>query len=510
MKNNSTIKVIASLEKENEKLKEKLSIAQEKISELEQENLNALSLGDAVFDGIIVVNKSGIVESVNHAYVEITEIEEKEIVGTHINAMIEKGYFTKAVSMEVIKTKKQISALSTINKNKKTVLIVGNPILDKKGEIVKVITVMRNMTQLVNLQSKLENIEKEEPNNELIHYMNKNDKDSVLYGEAPSIMKVKKLINYVAPTDATVLIMGQTGVGKEVVSKEIVRLSKRSENPFIKINCAAITESLLESELFGYVKGSFTGSNHQDKKGLFEAANGGTIFLDEISEMPINLQSKLLRVLQEKEVTPVGGTKSIPVDTRIIAACNIDLEEKIKEGKFRQDLYYRLNVFPINIPSLVDRKSDVGSIAISFLDKFNKKYGTVKYFDKSAINALTKYDWPGNVRELENLVERLTILTINRKITEEDVYNIIDIKKYGEKSKRNIEVEVIEPKSYKEEVIDSEISLKEAVENFEREIVRSALIKGGSSYEAAKILKTTQPTVIRKAQKLGINTKTYQ
>lgn len=480
-----------SLQDENLALKLEIEEIKEELKHLEDEKTTALILGDAISDGICMVNPQGVVTNINRCYTEITEITEEEIVGKTIQEMLEKKYFSDAVSLEVIKKKQKVSAMSTIYRNNKKVLLVGTPFFDKDNNVVKVITVMRNMTELVRLKEELENAElKKRKYKEELNSLKRDRNENGFIGNDPSVARVKELIEYVAQTDATVLITGETGAGKEVVAREIFKQSKRKNGPYVKVNCSAIPENLLESELFGYVKGAFTGAEKKDKKGLFEVANNGTILLDEISEMPLKLQTKILRVLQERELTRVGGTESIKIDTRVIASTNKKLEEMVKQNLFRADLYYRLNVFPIKLPSLRERRNDIPDIAAAFIMKFNRIYDKSKSFSNDAIIALMEYDWPGNVRELENIVERMVIISSNRVLTREDVERIIYM---GEKK----------PSALKAINI-GETSLKQAVQEYEKEILERVLKEYGNSYAAAEVLKTTQPTIVRKAQALGI------
>ncbi|MCM8711224.1 sigma 54-interacting transcriptional regulator [Clostridium sp. SYSU_GA19001] len=460
----------------------------EQLNRYKERELDAFAIGDAVSDGICIVDKNGIVTAINKGYTEITEINEQDIVGKHIEEAIKQGMFNNAVSMLVIKDKKKVTSLATIGKNNKKVLITGNPIFNRNGEVEQVLTVMRDLTELIKLKDKLEKTEKKNEKylNELNYYRNKAVDNRNFIGESPNMKEIKELIKYVAKTEATILITGETGSGKEVVAKEIHDKSDRRKEPYIKVNCAAIPESLIESELFGYEKGAFTGALNKEKLGMFEMANGGTILLDEIGEMPLNLQSKLLRVLQEKEIMRLGGTKSIKLDVRVIASTNRDLKELIKQGKFREDLFYRLNVLPIKIPALKDRKEDISILAQTFLDKFNIKYGKNKNFDSLAIQALEYYDWPGNVRELQNVIERLTIIDDEKYITYNQVSNIIGNNKIPSDN------------------VEDNLLLKDALARVEKEIIERALRKYGSTYKAAKVLGVTQPTVFRKAKALGI------
>lgn len=242
-----------------------------------------------------------------------------------------------------------------------------------------------------------------------------------IIGAGPAIQEVYDNIKRVAPTTTTVLITGETGTGKELVAKAIHMNSPRKNNPFIKINCAAIPENLIESELFGYEKGAFTGAQLR-KQGKFEIAHRGTIFLDEIGEIPKDMQVKILRVIQEQEFERIGGLKTIKVDVRLVAATNLDLFEEVKKGNFREDLYYRLNIFPILLPPLRDRREDVDLLADHFLDRFNEKLGrNIQGIDPEARETMRNYPWPGNIRELENLLERMVLVVAGERISRNDL-----------------------------------------------------------------------------------------
>jgi DNA-binding NtrC family response regulator len=250
--------------------------------------------------------------------------------------------------------------------------------------------------------------------------LKKRDDFKEIIGKSEEIQRVFNLVNKVADTDSTILISGESGTGKELIAKAIHYRSGRTNNPFVSINCGALPENLLESELFGHVKGSFTGAI-RDKDGMFKVASGGTFFLDEVGETSLAIQVKLLRVLQEREIIPVGGTAPIKVDVRLIAATNADLEKAVKEERFRADLYYRLNVIPILIPPLRDRRDDIPLLVDRFLHLASERAGTKKSISKEAMELLTSYEWPGNVRELENIVERACILQDGETIGAEDL-----------------------------------------------------------------------------------------
>ncbi|NHM25771.1 sigma 54-interacting transcriptional regulator [Desulfofundulus sp. TPOSR] len=289
-----------------------------------------------------------------------------------------------------------------------------------------------------------------------------------------------------AQTTSSVLITGETGVGKEIVAEIIHRMGPRAHKPLIKVNCAAIPETLLESELFGYERGAFTGAAKEGKIGLIEAANGGTLFLDEITELPLQLQTKLLRFLQSKEFYKLGGTKANYVDVRVIAASNRNLKHLIDEGTFRQDLYYRLCVIPINIPPLRERPKDIVPLVLHFLQQYCRLYNKEKQFSPAALLALQRYGWPGNVRELQHLVEQLVILVGS---------NVIDVNHLPAQMQLSQEQETKE----KVKVIVNElIPLKEAYEILERELLREALRTCKSARQIAKKLGVDHTTVLRK------------
>jgi transcriptional regulator with PAS, ATPase and Fis domain len=501
---------------------EKLDRILEEYKMFKIKEMDVMSVTDSITDGIYVTDKNGIVVSINRAYTAIAGVKEEEIIGRHLQQVWDEKHFDsnnvfillesdqdmKAIEMidsynkmsmkptnprpvctMVLEKKKEVSVLTSIERNNKIVLMTGKPFFDDDGNIVRVVTILRDLTELLKLKEKLDQaeIEKKKYLSELKH-IKKNQQQGNLLSKSTSMEMIKDLIRSVAKTDATILITGETGVGKEVIAREIYRNSSRSKGPYVKINCAAIPESLLESELFGYEKGAFTGAQSKEKLGLFEIAHNGTILLDEIGEMPMKLQTKLLRVLQEREIKRIGGVNPIKIDVRVIAATNQNLSEQIKKGEFREDLFYRLNVIPINISALRERREDISLLACSFLDKFNKKYNKSKELEMAAIQILEGYSWPGNVRELENVVERLTIIGDETFINKEKIINIL--------GKENV------PSTFVSN--DENYNLKEALENVERQIIEKALKKYKSTYKAAEVLGITQSTVFRKAKAYGI------
>jgi transcriptional regulator with PAS, ATPase and Fis domain len=294
----------------------------------------------------------------------------------------------------------------------------------------------------------------------------------------------------VAKVNSTILLLGESGVGKGMIAKLIHKHSERNNGPFIRVDCAGIPDTLIESELFGYERGAFTGAKTEGKPGFFELANKGTLFLDEIGEIPITLQSKLLRFLEDHEIIHVGGTEAKEIDVRIITATNKNIEEMVASKKFREDLYYRLNVVPIHITPIKERRDDILPLIYHFLEKFNKTYRKEKVLSPEAIDVLCKYDFPGNVREIANFIERLVVVTEKERIEVQDLPNAIA----GYRAKEI-------PYSF----LFEGISLKDALERCESHIIESTVKKYGSQHEAAKTLRVDQATISRKIKKYRIS-----
>jgi PAS domain S-box-containing protein len=377
-------------------------------------NIDYQGLLEAVFlaaqDAISVVDEKGEHILVNPAYTRITGIEHDDIIGKNAHYDIEEG--EESVHMKVLLTKKPVENTKLkLKPSGKTVVAQAAPII-VNGEMKGSVAVLHDISTIKDLTDKLEEAEKK------LRQLTYKYKPEDIIGSSKAINEVRKLIEKAAKVPATVLLRGESGTGKELFANSIHAQSSRSHKNFVRVNCAALSDSLLESELFGYDEGSFTGALKGGKKGLFEEANKGTIFLDEISEISLNTQAKLLRVLQEKEIMRVGNNKNIPVDVRVIAATNADLSKAIKEGKFREDLFYRLSILPIYIPPLRDRKEDIPLLVKSFIAKFNDEYGrNIVDISEEALRILQSHDWPGNVRELENTIGRAIIyMNINEKV----------------------------------------------------------------------------------------------
>ncbi len=318
---------------------------------------------------------------------------------------------------------------------------------------------------------------------------------TILVGNSNAIKKILALIDKVSKANSTVLVTGESGTGKELVARLIHEKSPRNSKPFIPVNCAAIPSELLESELFGHEKGAFTGATYS-RPGRFELANGGTIFLDEIGDMPLHLQVKILRVIQERTFERIGGIKPVKVDIRVIAATNKNLEQEVKEGRFREDLYWRLNVVPIGIPPLRERKEDIPILCNFFINKYASSFGYKIELSAEVIETFLNYHWPGNVRELENLIERLYVLNEGGKISVDDLPEKI---KYSEnKFNRELIPEELNPFS-------SGIDLNEMIREYEKKLILHALnVNNWIKSRAAKYLNINRTTLIEKMKRLGI------
>lgn len=436
------------------------------------------SIIQSSYDGIYITDYTGKTLMVNKSHERITGIKASELIGKNMKEIVDEGLVSIYITDTVVTGKAPVTVRQSVS-NGKQVIITGSPIFDKYGNVKKVITNVRDVTELIELEKHL-NATKEMVNiykKEIF----KDTSDGRIVCDSKAFRKTMELAQRVAPKDSTVLILGETGVGKDVVAKYIHSNSKRKNNNYIKINCGAIPVNLLESELFGYVRGAFTGASQTGKIGMFELANEGTIFLDEIGELPLNLQASLLRVLQENVIMRVGDTKARKVNVRIIAATNRDLEKMIGEKTFRSDLFYRLNVVSINVPPLRERIDDIPGLAELTISKLNEKYNEKKIITSNFINLLCARDWPGNVREMENFIEKQFV------IAEGDILDSFysPLEDAGDGRDSQIMVNGIVP-------------LKEAVKRVEYILIRKALMQGHTTYKAAELLGTSQPTLFRK------------
>lgn len=368
------------------------------------------SIGKYYPESIFITDGEGNIIFVNETGAERLGVSREYLLHKNVHDLVAGGLYKQSSTIIAIETKEENTSTLVADSANPSVSH-SIPVLDENGEVFMVIT--NNMsaehssewTRIMNKERQTtERLRRE------LDYLRLKD-HNVIIANSPAMQNVINTINAIAPTDSNVVILGESGTGKDMMAHFIHERSNRSDNAFISINCAAIPESLLESELFGYEKGSFTGALSKGKIGLFEAASGGTIFLDEIGDMPLALQSKLLRALENHEIRRVGGVKNIPIDVRIICATNVDLQAMVQEKKFREDLYYRLSVFPLQLPPLRERQEDIIPLAEYFLQSLNEKYGTNKVLAKISIQTMLEHGWPGNIRELRNVMERIYVVS---------------------------------------------------------------------------------------------------
>lgn len=467
---------------------ESISRELENVKELNRE-MDAII--ESSYDGLYLTDGKGVTLRLNEAFEKLTGVKSSEMVGRNVQELVERGVVSESVSALVLKAKKPVTIMQKTNTGR-LALTTGIPIFDRKGKIFRVVSNVREITELILLKQQLEQAQGLSK-----HYESELRALQMQYSGSEKFVvssrKMKDLLDTVirlAQVDSTVLITGESGTGKELIAETIHNHSMRKNQPFIKINCGAITRNLLESELFGYDDGAFTGAKKGGKAGYFELANGGTLLLDEISELPFNLQVNLLRVLQSKELIRVGGEKTIPVDVRIIAATNRDILGLVEKNLFRKDLFYRLNVVPIEVPPLRERKEEIPVLAAHFVQVFNKKYKMEKELSPQVIDILMEYDWPGNVRELENIMERLVVTIPGNILSRENLP--LHLKNTRLEQHPQITVSGIMP-------------LREAMEAVEKQILEQAYSRYKATKEVARHLEVDPSTVLRKASKYGIS-----
>lgn len=441
---------------------------------------------ESSYDGIWLTDGEGKVLFVNSANLALLGVTEESLLHKTTQQLLDEGILSDSVILDVLEQKKQISKTCYNYNTNLTVLATATPIFNDDGSIKYVVNNVRDITTLYKLQSNL--VDKEElirlQNQQIQNIKSRLGMDNIV-AQSKSFISMVELARRIATFDSsTALILGESGTGKELIAELIVNNSPRKDKPYIQINCGAIPEHLIESELFGYEKGSFTGADSQGRKGLFETANTGTVFLDEIGDLSLPLQGKLLRVLQQKTVTRIGSTTPIHLDVRIIAATNCDLEQMVKDNLFREDLFYRLNVVTLHLPPLRERREDIIPLAHHFLKVVNKKYHTEKSFSSGVIDIFENYDWPGNVRELENLIENLIITSISDVITKE-----------------NLPKKLLPQDTLISETQQKIMPLKSFIEVAEKEMIDRAIKECGSVRKAAAALEVNPSTIVRKLQK---------
>lgn len=442
--------------------------------------------------GFSIMDKEGVILCVNHDYERITGLKQNNVIGKSMKELIEEKVFDRSIIPYISKYKKSATICQIING--KHFLTTGYPFFDEEKHLIRVFSHVCDVSEIIHLKEFSEIQGKNETNQQT------DDFQQVWYADTSGIVYSSKEMQSLIATvkkaahfNSTVLITGESGTGKELIATLLHKCSNRSHQPFIKVNCSAIPESLLESELFGYEKGAFTGAGKDGKPGLFEMADKGTFFLDEIGDMPLEFQSKLLRVLQERQFLRVGGVKPISVDIRIIAATNQNLAKMVSQGTFRRDLYYRLLVIPMHIPSLRERCEDIPVLIRYFLDIYNKKFNCRKYINEHVLKMLLAYSWNGNVRELKNLVERLVVLAPHDEITAADLPEYIAAAAAGGAGSIPLG-----------EAKDQRLAasyMKDIVSDMEADVMLRLYTQLHSWNEVAKRLGLSRATVYRKAKK---------
>lgn len=437
-------------------------------------------------DDMMLSAADGTILRVSRSYEKNFGFEFGSIVGKSAFDLEADGTFEPCITAAVIREKKKIVTVQTINHTYKHVLTVGIPLFDNNGRLKYAVCFNTlSMEQINTIQRNYRQMQEsvQHYSQEIADLRAKNMVATNLQFKSPAMQKLLALMQNTANTKANILITGETGVGKSAIAKTIHKMSDRSAGPFIEVNCAVLHENLIESELFGYEKGAFTGASSTGKIGKIELANHGTLFLDEIGELPTSMQSKLLQLIQEKAIERLSGNRKIILDFRLIVATNRDLEKEVSDGIFRSDLFYRLNVIRMQIPPLRERKEDIFPMAYQFLNRFNKEYGKDLNFSPKFLNFLERYQWPGNVRQLENLMERM-VITVQDPI---------------------IDVSAL-PAEFASDAVQATTlaggtTLAQQMDAYEEQIIRRTYEHCGTTVALAKALGISQATAVRKIAK---------
>ena len=459
----------------------------DEVSARAEESVDFQQVVDSLLDGMYITDQDAVTRYVNPAYCKHMGIMPQEVLGRSVTEIAKEGaLFQKSVSEDVIKLGRNVTGTGITQDGRGRSVptyVTGVPIFDEQGRVKNVAVSVFDTDALMYRVTEFRKTVHVEQAVKILDRVNEHEV-SVMVGEAPAIREIRRTIARAAPTDVTILITGESGVGKEVIADRIYYASDRQGKPFVKVNCTAIPANLLESELFGYEKGAFTGALNQGKAGLFELANSGTILLDEIGDLPYELQTKLLRVLQQKEVMRLGGTKPISLDVRVIAATNADLKKKMQEGSFREDLYYRLSTIPIYVPPLRERPEDILKLVKHYFFEYCTKHAHTITVPDETLAVFQSYSWPGNVRELQNVIEYMVICC------EGNVLQPSVLADYLGMDSQSI---ALHP-----------ASLKAALDDYERSLIARALEEHGGVRKAAHALGVDPSTISRKAKKYGL------
>jgi PAS domain S-box-containing protein len=444
-------------------------------------------------DGLWVCDAEGVVINVNQASERLNGTQAEEVIGKRVEDLVKAGVFDRSVTIEVLETRRQVSVMQFIQKTGRHLLSTGTPVFDEKGAISLVVVNERDMTQLNATRRQLEqsHMVAEKIKDELAELSIMELKNQEIVAESKKMRQVLGVALKLAHIDASnILILGESGVGKGLLAKFIHKHGRRHKQPFIQINCAALPESLLEAELFGYERGAFTGAREKGKIGLFELAHEGTLFLDEIGDMPLALQAKLLKYLDDQEIMRLGGVHSKRIDCAIVAATNKDMKTEVKRRGFRHDLYYRLNAFTLCIPPLRQRSEDIFELVRHYLEKYNQTYGFRKHLHPEGLEMLQGYPFPGNVRELKNLVKKAVVMSEKRELDEFIARSL----QAGGGAVHHADAP-----------LPSERNLARELQAVERRILKRSMERCRTTRNMAKELAVSQATVVRKLKKHGLN-----
>ena len=455
---------------------------------------------DNSYDSIFVTDAKGNILMANPTSERLLNLSAAEMVGKNIKELIEKGYWNKSIALEAIEKRTTVTGVIKTRAGV-NLMCTSRPLFDADGNITMVISNSRAQDTLVKLAQTLDKERElvQRYKDEVQYLRNQGLKNQHLVAESPAMKSLLLKANTVGPTDSSVLLSGESGTGKEILAKYIHSISRRSKEAFITVNCSAIPENLIEAELFGYEKGAFTGADSKGKPGLFELADKGTIFLDEIGEMSLILQAKLLRVLENGDVRRIGGTTARKVDFRLICATNRDLTMMVGNKTFREDLFYRINVVPLRLTPLRERPEDILAISNIFLGQFNRKYGYEKVFADETLKGFLNYSWPGNVRELRNLIERL-VITIVGPVIDYQVEEMSNLpRNISVNSGLNSDNEAFCI------TVGSKAPLKKIMDQIEKEYIRN-ILQGcnGCVSEAARLLGIDRSAIYRKVQVVNL------
>ena len=468
------------------------------IDDLATDNKLLKLILDNCFGNIFVTNGSGRIIYVNDHAVRALNVSRELLLQMSIYDLVEKGVSDKASTITALETKQE--SIQLVNIPGGSMVVNSTPVFGDSGEIEYVVSFSQNRT-VVEHFIRIVQQENQAVRQTLNYVLHNNWTDSALVAESHATKECLHVASRAAGLDSSIMLYGESGTGKEVFARFIHRHSQRAQQVFLPVNCAAIPQELMESEFFGYDKGAFTGANREGKLGLFELASGGVLFLDEIGELTLPLQSKLLRVLETGEVKRVGSTIIKTVDVRIIAATNRDLRLMMEDGTFREDLYYRLNVIPITIPPLRKRHEDITVLATQFLCQLNKKYSTHKLFSGPALAALQNYDWPGNIRELRNVVERVFVIIPEDMMTEQHIRDMLGVS-------HTVAASAGEEMALSEDFWGS--SLQTATERFQRAYLTRVLRScGGNIRAAARYAGIGRSGLYKKLDRMGMMEKSH-